>query len=210
MNIIRTLLSYTRPELTNTAAVHQRRDPALPGEQPGDVPAQRGHLCRARAPQAPRPRRSCGHDPPARARCAQSPAGLREPSEPRLGPAGRCGHGQRSPARPVRDLLPSDSRRRGGRGDTAAAPRHLSPLPAPQPGHGDCVPHCGTSALSRRGDVRREAAGSPQPCRSPRAALTSPGSPAAAAALGDAPEPSPHLHRPHRPPGGCYEARRVM
>lgn len=172
-------------------------------------------LCQARVPRAVQPRRSPG------SAALRAPRGLREPgcpqSQARLrrdgagtgsacspAPCGTC-----CPQTPARDR----SQPRGGCGDTAATPRHLTRLPAPQPGHRDGVPHCGTSALPQHGDARAEAAGSPQPCQCPRAALTAPRSPAAAAAaLGDAPQPEPsaHLHRPHRPPGGCQAACRVM
>lgn len=135
-----------------------------------------------------------------------SPAALRAPARLRWDGAGTGSACSPAPCGTCCPQTPARGRcqPRGGCGDTAATPRHLTRLPAPQPGHRDGVPHCGTSALPQHGDARAEAAGSPQPCQCPRAALTAPRSPAAAAALGDAPQPEPsaHLHRPHRPPGG--------
>lgn len=209
VDIVRALSSYTRPEIT--LLLHARGDRALPGEAAGGDPVLRcvpwhggtplpgsGALGRPAPPELrARPARRGS-------RCPQSPAGLRRDGAdtgsarpPRAGPVAlrhRRGAG-------VSRGEAAGTRRR--RRDTSELP---APLPAPQPGHGDSVPHCGTSALPQHGGAPRGAAGSPQPSRSPRAALASPRSPAAAAAaaLGDAPQPelSPHLHRPHRPPGG--------
>lgn len=227
MAIFRALFSYTCPEVT--LLLYARGDRTLPREQRG-CPGAPACPSTAGTPlpgsgasgRAAPPERGLG--------CPQSPAGAaraRPPSEPLREPGcpqsparlrrDGAGTGSTRPSAPCGTCCPQTPARgwsqpRGGCGDTAATPRHLTRLPAPQPGHRDCVPHCGTSALPQHGDARAEAAGSPQPCQCPRAALTSPRSPAAAAALGDAPQPEPsaHLHRPHRPPGGCQAARRVM
>lgn len=115
---------------------------------------------------------------------------------------------------------PPDTSQSGGNGgrtahDAAGTSGACRPLPAPQPGHRDSVPHCGTSALPAPAPGLPRAR--PPACpsrnrsrsRSPSRAHLLPPPPPLSKMLQE-PEPSPHLQRPQRPPGGWRAARRVM
>ncbi|XP_027547008.1 brain acid soluble protein 1-like [Neopelma chrysocephalum] len=195
-----------------TALLHTSGDQGLPGKASEDIAVPRvfapprGHgQGAAPVPRAPVTLGRCGAEPPA-------------------GPAARGGSGLGTGAvrPPVRDLLPSHTGP-AAREDAAATPRHLRAsraLPAPQPGHGDSVPHCGTSALPQPGGAPGNLAG-PSPAlpvlRSPSGARSCRYPPALTCrrSLGCSRSRSrsaalTRLQRPHRPPGGPRAARRVM